>query len=88
MSEPVSREEFLRLAQRVDTMDAVGTRGVAILAVQMQELAKDFSRHEEKHDRQEQARMARGRWLVMAVIALVAAIDGPIVTVILAAHGK
>ena len=83
----VSREEFRALSQRVDMIDASGTRGVAVLAVQIQEIAKDFSRHEEKHDRQESARAASRRWLVMAAIALVGAIDLPIVTVILASHG-
>lgn len=84
MSDPVTREEFAWLSKRVDAFDATG---VAVLAVQMQEIAKDFAKHEEKHDRQEAARAARARWLVMAVLALVAAIDGPIVTVIFAAHG-
>lgn len=87
MTEFVSREEFDRLAHRVDAIDASGTRGVAVLAVQMQELTKDLSRHEEKHDRAEAARAASRRWMIGAVIALVAAIDGPVVTVVLAAHG-
>jgi hypothetical protein len=82
----VSREEFDRVLYRLDQMDAGGTRGVAVLAVQVQELAKDMARHEEKHDRQETARAANRKWAIMAMIAAVAAIDGPIVTVILA-HG-
>lgn len=83
----VSREEFGRLAARLDQIDNGGTRGVAVLAVQIQEIAKDFAKHEEKHDRQEAARASRVRWLVGAGIALVAAVDGPIVTVLLAMHG-
>jgi hypothetical protein len=87
MTEPVTREEFRQLMRRVDMIDTSGTRGVAVLAVQIQDLAKDFSRHEEKHDRQELARAASRRWLIGAVIALVAAVDGPIVAVLLAVHG-
>jgi hypothetical protein len=60
---------------------------LAALAVQVQELAKDLARHEEKHDRQEMARAAGRRWLVGAVIAAIAAIDGPMVAVLLALHG-
>lgn len=87
MTDFVSREEFERLAARLDSIDAVGTRGVAVLAVQMTELAKDFARHEQVHERTEAARDRTRRWWVGAVIAVVAAIDGPVVTVILAAHG-
>lgn len=87
MTEPVTRDEFERLLNKVDQMDATGTRGVAILAVQMQELSKDFARHEDKHDRADAARVSSRRWMVMAVIAMIAAIDAPIVSVLLALHG-
>ena len=83
----ISREEFDRVVNRLDQIDAGGTRGVAVLAVQVQELAKDMARHEEKHDRQETARAANRKWTIMAFIGAVAAIDGPIVTVVLALHG-
>ena len=75
------------MVNRLDQIDAGGTRGVAVLAVQVQELAKDMARHEEKHDRQETARAANRKWTIMAFIGAVAAIDGPIVTVVLALHG-
>lgn len=86
MTDFVSRAEFMRLASRVDSIDAGGTRGVAVLAVQIQELTKDMAKHEDQHDRDEAQRASGRRWLFMAVVALVAAIDGPIVTVVLA-HG-
>ena len=94
MTDIVSREEFAMLsrqvednARRLDNIDTTGTRGVAVLAVQITELAKDFSRHEEKHDRADAARLTARRWLWGAVIAGIAAIDGPIVTVLLAVRG-
>jgi hypothetical protein len=90
MTDPVSREEFRMLSDRVggnerrlDAIDAVGTRGVAVLAVQVQELSKDLAAHEVKHD-VERARQAAGRkWIWMALIAIVAAVDGPVVSVLL-----
>lgn len=88
MSEYVTREEFARFADRVMTrmehMDSTGTRGVAVLAVQMQELAKDMAAHEVKHDREVADRQSSRKWWLMAALAAVAAVDGPIVTVILA----
>lgn len=83
----VSWEEFRRLEARLDSIDMTGTRGINVLAVQVQELAKDLAAHEVKHDRADQARAASRRWMFMALIALVAAVDGPIVTVLLAVHG-
>jgi len=94
MTDEVSRYEFTELQQRVsenarrlDQMDAMGTRGVAVIAVQVQELAKDLAKHEEKHDRQEAGRAAARRWMIGAVIAAVAAVDGPMAAILLAAHG-
>jgi hypothetical protein len=90
VSEYVTREEFSRFADRItgriDQMDSTGTRGVAVLAVQMQELAKDMAAHEVKHDREMSDRRSTHKWWVMAAIAAIAAIDGPIVTVVLSAH--
>jgi hypothetical protein len=90
MSE-VSREEFRMLADRVggnerrlDEIDRSGTRGVGVLAVQLTELAKDMAAHEVKHDQERDRRAANRKWVWLAVIALVGAVDGPIVTVLLA----
>lgn len=75
-------------------MDSGGTRGVAVLGVQLQEVAKDVARlesqmitHQQEHHAAESARAAGRRWLIGAVIAAVAAVDGPIVAVILARGG-
>lgn len=91
VSEYVTREEFSRFTDRVsarmDQMDATGTRGVAVLAVQMQELAKDMAAHEVKHDRELADRRSSHKWWVMAALAAIAAVDGPIVSVLLATHG-
>lgn len=83
----VTRDEFWRLSARLESIDAGGTRGVAVLAVQIQEIAKDFAKHEERHERQEAARAQRVRWMIGAAVALVGAVDGPIVAVLLAMHG-
>lgn len=91
MTEPVTRYEFEQLgrlvadnARRIESIDATGTRGVALLALQVQELSKDMAKHEDKHDREIAVRAASRRWIFGAVVAVVAAIDGPIVTVLLA----
>lgn len=77
--------------RRLDAIDASGTRGVAVLAVQVQEvakdvatLAKDVEAHDQRHEQEKRDRLAGRRWLVAAAITLVGVIDGPIVTVLLA----
>lgn len=86
MTEYASRDDIRMVTRRLDTIDATGTRGVAVLAVQVQELAKDWARHEQAHETERRERAAGRRWLFMAAVALVAAVDGPIVTVLLALH--
>ena len=93
MTDPVSRYEFAELARqvmanalRLDAIDANGTRGVAVVGVQVQELSKDFAKHEERHDQEQARRLSARRWVIGAAIAAVAAIDGPLVTVLLAVH--
>lgn len=107
MSEPVTRDEFRMLSDalartgaRLDTMDQSGTRGVAVLGVQIQGLAKDvaglgseMAAHRQAHERRDEdteraraddtrARIAGRRWTVGAAIALLAAIDGPMLYLI------
>ena len=71
-----------------------GTTAIAVLGVQIQEIAKDLAHldaemkeHRKEHQAVEQVRQAGRRWLFMAFVAVVAAIDGPIVAVLLATHG-
>lgn len=87
MSDQITRSEFDRLEDRMNQIDMTGTRGVAVLAVQLQELAKDMAAHEAQHKQEMDKRAAHRKWLFMAIIAAIAAIDGPIVTVLLA-RGK
>lgn len=93
--EPVSRREFDQLSARISEIDQHGTRGIAPLAVQLTEVIKDvndvkreveqrFDAHERQHEREETRRVSGRRWMVGAIIAAVAAVDGPIVTVVLA----
>jgi hypothetical protein len=90
VSHPVSREEYLELLRRIDSMDLTGTRGVAVLGVQLQEVAKDVGKlekqledHRHEHQAAESARVNARRWLIAMIITAVAAIDGPMVTLIL-----
>lgn len=76
-------DRISRLESRLDSIDAMGTRGLAVLAVQVQEIAKDMAKHEVKHDADTQSRASARRWIIGAAIAAIAAIDGPLVTVIL-----
>jgi hypothetical protein len=94
MTDPVSREEFRMLADRVyagerrlESIDVNGTRGVVVLAVQVQELSKDLAAHEVKHDQERADRAASRKWLWAALIAVIAAVDGPVVSVLLASRG-
>ena len=94
MTEMVTRYEFAELARRMDmmdrrieTIDQGGTRGMAVVAVQIQELTKDFARHELVHERERSSRLNQRRWLAGIFVAAVAAVDGPVVTVLLATHG-
>jgi hypothetical protein len=98
--DPVSRYELDDLRrivqgnqQRLDEIDRSGTRGVAVLAIQIAELSKDFAKHEERHEQDQRARDQEKRdaktsrkWWVMAAVAAIGAIDGPLVTLILQ-HG-
>ena len=88
---PVSRAEYIELLKRIDSIDAGGTRGVAVLAVQLQEVAKDVSKlekqmddHRSEHQASELARINGRRWMIATVIAAVASIDGPMVAILLA----
>jgi len=78
MTDEIGRHEFAQLVRRVDdnqqrlnTIDATGTRGVAVLAVQLQEIAKDFAKHEEKHEREERDRRSNRRWIIATAIAMI-----------------
>jgi hypothetical protein len=93
VSEPVSRFEYLELLKRVDAMDMAGTRGVAVLGVQLQEVAKDVAKlegqmesHRREHVSDEASRVSARRWIIATIIAAVAAVDGPVLTIVLAAR--
>lgn len=62
---------------------------LAVLAVQVQQIATDLAKHEAKHEREQQAQTARDetarrerksdrRWLIGLVVAVIAAIDSPL----------
>lgn len=81
-----------RLERRVDNIDATA-RMNAVLAVQLQELSKDVSAlertlegHRSEHAQAAAAAVSSRRWLVGVMVAAIAAVDGPVVTLLLAAH--
>ena len=94
MSEqPINRGEFMMLAARVEAnsarleaIDAGGTRGIGVLQLQITELAKDFAGHEKQHELAESRRVSARRWTVGAIIAAIAAVDGPLATLLLSRH--
>lgn len=96
----ISRDEFMLLrdevravSTRVDLIDQTGSRGVAVLAVQVSELSKDVGAvktdiegHRGEHQQDARARVTGRRWLIATFVAAVAAVDGPLVTILLARH--
>jgi hypothetical protein len=73
-----TRREFDLLAQRVETMDRDGTRGVVVLHERIADLTRDvvkletaLTAHEESHRRDAEDRAKGRRWLVTTGIALV-----------------
>lgn len=94
---PATRRELDQLTARLDGIDAHGTRGIAPLAVQLTEVIKDlaelkhdvesrFNAHARAHEKDEAKRVSARRWTVATVVAAVAAVDGPLVTLLLARH--
>lgn len=65
----VTRAELERLEDKIDRIDTGGTRGVGVLAVQVQELAKDLAAHERSHEIERQQRVSGRRWLITTIIA-------------------
>jgi len=90
VTDPVSRYEFEDLERRVganetrlDDIDRNGTRGVAVLAVQVQALTEsiggikaDFVKHEERHMQDQQAARSDRKWAIGIILAMMAAIGG------------
>lgn len=86
----VGRDEFVWLRQRVDAIDATGTRGEVVLATQVKQVIGDIAQlrndlvgHRAEHVRAERARVVGRRWLIGVLITVLAAIDGPLVTVLI-----
>ena len=79
---------------RLTLLDQGGSRGVIGLTVQMQDLTKEVTRlradmdhrfdaHDDQHEKDEAKRVTSRRWLVGSIIAAVASVDGPLVTLLL-----
>lgn len=70
MSPAASRDDLRRVEQA--------------LTGQVRRLEQVVKDHASAHEREKTARLSSRRWLVGIAIAVIAAIDGPIVTVVLA----
>jgi hypothetical protein len=79
---------MVRLEQRVDAMDQLGTRGMGSVLVQVAELAKDVGElggeqrswqrlHREQHDSELAQRTSGRRWLITLELGNAAALLGP-----------
>ena len=84
-----------KLWAKLEALDEHGSRGVAALQIRMDnmvtsvaemkaEMAAEFGEHRREHEKEEAKRTSARRWLVGSVIAAVAAVDGPVVTLFLA----
>lgn len=84
-----------KLWARLDALDEHGSRGVAALQIRMDnmvtsvaemkaEVAAQFGEHRREHEKDEAKRTSGRRWLVGSIIAAVAAVDGPLLTLWLA----
>jgi hypothetical protein len=67
--------------------------GLAVLGVQVQQLSKDvaaleheLAAHRADHEAEAKDRLRSRRWIISAVIAVVGAVDGPLVAVLMHAH--
>lgn len=81
------------LRQRVDNIDAFGTRGEMVLATQVKQvigdiaqLRNDLAGHRGEHVKAERSRVIGRRWLIGLIVAIVAAVDGPMVSLLLSLH--
>lgn len=97
MSEPVSREEFnlaldrIRASEdRLERIDTGGTRGVAVLAVQVSELTKDvgavqhqLEAHRLEHVQESKDRRSGRRVITGWAIALFVAVESPLLTLLI-----
>jgi hypothetical protein len=75
--------DVARLEDRIDRIDNTGSRGVSVLALQIQQLSQDFAKHEKLHETEQLNRIRNRRWIIGTIIGVVAAIDGPVLTLVL-----
>lgn len=84
-----------KLWARLEALDEHGSRGVAALQIRLDnmvagmaelkaDMAAEFGEHRREHEKDEAKRTSSRRWLIGAIIAAVAAVDGPVVTIFLA----
>jgi len=83
------REQVADNARRLDDIDRMGTRGVAVLAVQVGELTKDvgavqlqMENHRKEHEADVKARVLARRWAVGIGLAVFTAIESPLVALL------
>ena len=85
--------EYAEMKERLLTLETQGPRALGVLEARVTDLTEQvrlvrraISDHDQAHVQAEQGRRADRRWLVGAIIAGIAAIDGPLVTILLSRH--
>jgi hypothetical protein len=85
--------EHSEIRHRLDVLDTGGTRGILALQVQVTDLIKDVTElrvavkdHTKEHETEERARVVSRRWVITAVIAALAVVEGPIGYIIVHLH--
>jgi len=100
-ADTVSRGEFAQAMERIraaemklDEMDRTGTRGVGVLAVQVAELSRDLGgmqrqmeAHHREHEQDLRDRRSQRRWAAGIIAALFAALESPLITLLLSRAG-
>jgi hypothetical protein len=84
----ISRSEFDALVSRVDRQEPV-----AVLAVQVAEVIKDVTQlagdlkdHRLEHAEDQRSRSSARRWAIGLAVVLFAAVESPLVTLLLTRH--
>lgn len=80
--------------RRLDAIDQGGTRGVAVMAAQIAEIIKDVSDlrqelrdHDRQHTEEKRSRIITRRWVITAVIAVLALVETPLILILTGGHG-
>jgi hypothetical protein len=85
--------QLAEVGRRVDAMDQGGTRRNTMLAAQLAGVTADVAglrlelrEHDQLHDAADRARIIGRRWVITAVIAVLAVVETPLLYLVTAGH--